>query len=66
MKRLRLVKVDLQATFVVDDGDTLEERTANPVTLTAAEWPVYAKTGFAKAIKQAEEELNASDEEPAK
>lgn len=40
-KRVRLLSVDLQARFVVDDGETMEELVGQPVHLTAQEWAGY-------------------------
>jgi hypothetical protein len=41
MKRLRLVKVVVQAHYVLDDGETLTEQVAEPIAVAAAEWPDF-------------------------
>lgn len=46
MRRLRLVKVAVQPTFVVDDGDTLTEVQGHAVAVTAANWPSFAADAF--------------------
>jgi hypothetical protein len=61
--RLRLVKVVTQATFVLDDGESLVEQLANPVTVSAAEWPTYAGGRFQEQVAALEAELNGSDAE---
>lgn len=38
-RRLRLVKVVVQPFYVVDDGDTLTEANAQPLSVAAADWP---------------------------
>jgi hypothetical protein len=42
-KRVRLLKVAVQATFVVDDGESLEEQTGQAVVVNAADWPAFAE-----------------------
>lgn len=37
-KRLRLVSVLVQPQFMVDDGDSLEPLTVQPITVPASEW----------------------------
>jgi hypothetical protein len=56
--RLRLVKVVTQATFVLDDGESLVEQVANPVTVNANEWPTYATGRFQEQVTALEAELN--------
>lgn len=63
--RLRLVKVVAQATFVLDDGESLTEQIAAPVTVSAADWPSYATEIFPKHVAELERQLNGLDEEPA-
>lgn len=58
MKRLRLVKVDVLAHFVVDDGESLTEIGSGPVTVTAADWPGYAERFEADRLAQ-EQAMNA-------
>jgi hypothetical protein len=59
--RLRLVKVVTQATFVLDDGGSLIEQVANPVTVNASEWPTYATGRFREQVAELEAELNGSE-----
>lgn len=40
--RLRLVKAHVEFHFVVDDGDSLQERTAAPIIINSADWPTWA------------------------
>jgi hypothetical protein len=49
--RLRLLKVICQPVFVVDDGEALTEHPAEPVVVTAAEWPTYAAGSFAEGFE---------------
>jgi hypothetical protein len=58
--RLRLVKVVAQATFVLDDGESLVEQVANPVTVSAAEWPTYANGRFLEQVAALEADLNGA------
>lgn len=60
MATLRLLKVIVQPVFVLDDGLTLTEHVAEPVVVTATEWPSYPTTGFAEAF----EVLRAQVERP--
>ena len=53
--RLRLLKVIVQPVFVVDDGE-LTEKTVQPVTVPAKEWPEYPAK-MAEEMKEAEKEL---------
>jgi hypothetical protein len=62
--RLRLVKVVVQATFVLDDGDSLTEQLAAPVTVSAAEWPTYASETFPKQVAELEQQMNAGEPAP--
>lgn len=43
VKRFRLLKVELRATFVEDDGERLVERPSQPMVLTAEEWPAIVE-----------------------
>jgi len=49
--KLRLLKVICQPIFVVDDGETLVEQAAQPVTVPAAEWPTYAAGRYADGFE---------------
>jgi hypothetical protein len=56
-KKLRLVKVVLQPVFVIDDGGSLEENAAEPITVSAAEWADYPAT-LERKRKETETALN--------
>lgn len=45
-KRLRLLKVAVQPTFVVDDGETLAEITGPPQSIPAGDWRDFATGAF--------------------
>jgi hypothetical protein len=57
MKRLRLLKVIVQAVLVVDDGETLTEQNTQPMTISAADWPEFAASGFAAAMEQLRQQV---------
>ncbi len=50
--QLRLLKVIVQPVFVVDNGETLLEQVAEPVPVSAADWPGYATGAFLDAFAQ--------------
>jgi hypothetical protein len=50
--RLRLLKVVVQPVFVLDDGETLTEQPAQPVEVSAAEWPGFATGRFAESFEE--------------
>lgn len=56
-RRLRLLRVTVQAEFIADDGETLEPVAVEPVTLTAAEWASYPAT-FEAARQSLEAQIN--------
>lgn len=63
-KKIRLVRVQVLAEFVVDDGETLTPLAAYgmespPVQVTPAEWPTFATGTFAEAVAQLQEQINA-------
>lgn len=57
MKRLRLLRVTVQAEFVADDGETLEPVEVAPVVLSPADWGSYPAT-FEAARQALEEQIN--------
>jgi len=59
VSRLRLLKVVTQATFVLDDGDTLREITTDPVTVSATDWPEFPVRQFVEATDALAEQLGA-------
>lgn len=56
-KQLRLLKVIVQPVFVIDDGETLIEQPAAPVTVSPAEWPGFATGTFAELFEQLRAEV---------
>lgn len=58
MKRLRLVKVVVQAHFVIDDGETLEEPESQPIVVQPADWPRFSAETFPEQVAQFEANLN--------
>lgn len=59
-QRLRLVKVLLQPVFVLDDGKTLTEVTAQVTTVIAADWDEWSRKAFTpEALGQLALELRA-------
>lgn len=57
MRKLRLLKVIVQPVFAIDDGENLVEQVAEPVSISAAEWPGYATGQFAHAVDQLRQEV---------
>lgn len=55
--KLRLLKVICQPVFVVDDGQSLTEQAAEPVVVSAAEWPGYATGAFAAGFEQLRQQV---------
>jgi hypothetical protein len=56
-KRLRLLKVVVVPTFVVDDGETLDEKQAQPIEVAPADWPTFATEVWPGLFAQAAEQL---------
>lgn len=59
-QKIRLLKVITQGVFVVDDGETLTEVTAQPVEVSASEWPVYHNGRFRDGMEKLQQELDES------
>lgn len=57
--KLRLLKVICQPVFVVDDGENLIEQAAEPVVVSAAEWPGYATGQFAEEFEALSQRVEA-------
>lgn len=57
MKRLRLVKLVVHPTFVIDDGESLEEVQAQPVQVNAADLDGFAER-FLADMADAERQLS--------
>jgi hypothetical protein len=55
--RLRLVKVLVQAVFVEDDGEHLQELVTDPVEVAATEWLSFPAGRFEDLRAQAELDL---------
>jgi hypothetical protein len=62
MKRLRLLKIEIRPTFVLDDGHDLTELVAAPLTINGADWSPYVAPGggFERAMADAEGRLPMS------
>jgi len=58
MSKLRLLKVIVQPVFAVDDGETLTETPAEPVVVTAEDWPTYPTTQFIEAFNALQAQLD--------
>lgn len=58
-KKLRLLRVQVQPVFVIDDGETLEDVEHGVITIPAAEWPTYSSERFPRETAEWEERLNA-------
>lgn len=56
-KTLRLVKVVVQPHFVIDDGDSLTEVVAEPLTVNASEWSKFGDETFPQAMSALERQL---------
>lgn len=56
-KKLRLLKVVVQPFFAVDDGESLEEQTSQPITVPASEWTDFPAK-LEEQRKEAERELD--------
>lgn len=44
--RVRLLKVHVQPVFVIDDGESLEELTGQPIMVSAASWRDFGENSF--------------------
>jgi hypothetical protein len=68
MKRLRLLKVVVQPTFVLVDDESIEEMQGQPVLVSAQDWPIYSSVifpeAFAELKAQVEGPTTAEDSEP--
>jgi hypothetical protein len=62
-KRVRLVLVDIQASVVLDDGDTLTPAQMAPIQVPANEWPEVVDALQAK-LDDLQARLDAEDSEP--
>jgi putative copper export protein len=50
--KIRLLKVAVQATVVLDDGEHLQEAVFEPTIVTAAKWREFADASFKEAHMQ--------------
>jgi hypothetical protein len=57
-QRLRLLKAVVQLVFVIDDGETLSERVAEPVVVPASVWPTWASDGYPQLLLQLQAEID--------
>ncbi len=51
----------MQPVFVLDDGETLTERAAEPVVVSAAEWPSYATGRFAQVVDVLRQQVESTE-----
>jgi hypothetical protein len=58
-KRLRLVKILVQAVVMIDDGDELAEAQTPPFTVSPSAWPTFATTEFAAAFAEWQKEVES-------
>lgn len=63
-KTVRLLKVSLQATLVIDDGEHLTEANSQTVTIGAADWQAFVDEGFDATIEALEKQLAEQDANP--
>lgn len=56
---LRLVKVQVQAFFMDDDGTTLSEVVPDPITVAAKDWPAFSGETFPGLVEQLEAQVAA-------
>lgn len=61
MRQVRLLKVIVQVVVAVDDGEQLEERAVDPVTVPAADWPAFAANGIQDGLKALQAQVEAED-----
>ena len=68
MRRARLLKVVVQANFVIDDDDTLLEVSGPAVEIPATQWATFAATAFnqhdLEQILLRFDEANRNDQQP--
>jgi hypothetical protein len=62
-KKIRLVKVVVQPTFVIDDGKSLKEVDPQTVVIPAEEWPTYSSERFPREVEKWQEKLNSEDDD---
>lgn len=55
--QLRLLKVVVQPVMVVDDGETLQEVSVDPIQVPASEWPTYPTGRFQDQVKTLQQQL---------
>ena len=61
MATLRLLKVIVQPIFVLDDGETLTEQAAQPLEVSAGEWPSFPTGRFAESFDALRREVENSE-----
>jgi hypothetical protein len=64
VRKLRLLKVLVQPVFVLDDGNALTELPADPIVVSAEEWPTYPSEGFAQAFATLQAEIEGRSPAP--
>jgi hypothetical protein len=56
--KLRLVKVQVQPLFVLDDGETITEVEHGATVIPAGEWPTYSSERFPREVKTWQAQLD--------
>lgn len=59
MSRVRLVSVQVQPVFLLDDGETLTPVDHPSVMIPAAEWPTYSSERFPREVAEWQAQLDA-------
>jgi hypothetical protein len=63
VSRVRLVSVQVQPVFLLDDGETLTPVDHPAVTIPAAEWPTYSSERFPREVAEWQTQLDAEAED---
>lgn len=61
MKRIRALHFQVQPVLVVDDGEHLAQLAIDPIVISGADWPSYARDVWPNALAELEEQVNAAD-----
>lgn len=61
MPKLRLLKVLVQPVFVIDDGETLSEQSAEAIVVSPVDWPTYPTEAFARSFAVLREQIEGGD-----
>jgi hypothetical protein len=64
-RRARLLHVVVQPHIVIDDGESLEPRIGDAITVPATDWPTFATEQWPALLASLQEQLDAEDAPPA-